>query len=137
MRVSQHPFVRTDKLSNRQADRHPLWISRFGSNQNTDDHNDDDTVNKTKPKAARGSGNKSKRSVISKVLLDELKRPARDAKNVEKILKAINTVTILINNGLYVIAEDFSLAVQLGQLNGALQSAVVVVVVHFFCETVW
>ena len=65
------------------------------------------------------------------MFLDELKRPARDGENVEKILKAINTITILINNGLYVIADDFCLAVQLGPLNGALQS-VVVVVVNFF-----
>eukprot|EP00594_Rhizosolenia_setigera_P017934 CAMPEP_0178961198 /NCGR_PEP_ID=MMETSP0789-20121207/13536_1 /TAXON_ID=3005 /ORGANISM="Rhizosolenia setigera, Strain CCMP 1694" /LENGTH=715 /DNA_ID=CAMNT_0020644931 /DNA_START=396 /DNA_END=2543 /DNA_ORIENTATION=+ len=47
----------------------------------------------------RKRGKKANRGIIMKVMLDELKRPARDAENVEKIIKAADEFTRLINDG--------------------------------------
>ena len=69
-------------------------------------NNNNDASKQTKPKKAKGSGKKSKRSVISKLLVDELKRPARDAENVEKIMTAANDFTVLLDNGLDAIAKE-------------------------------
>jgi len=45
------------------------------------------------------AGKKANRSFISKLLVDELKRPARDAESVETIMKAANDITHLIRSG--------------------------------------
>jgi len=50
------------------------------------------------PKGAR-QGKKANRSILSKLLVDELKRPARDAEAIEKILKAADDFTVLIDSG--------------------------------------
>jgi len=44
-------------------------------------------------------GKKKNRSTISKLLVDELKRPNRDADSIEKIIKGANDFTNLINTG--------------------------------------
>jgi tRNA nucleotidyltransferase/poly(A) polymerase len=44
-------------------------------------------------------GKMASRSVICKLLVDELKRPSRDADAVEKIMKAANEFTLLLDSG--------------------------------------
>lgn len=48
---------------------------------------------------SRRADKKANRSVMSKLLVDELKRPGRDANTVEKIMKAANDITVLIQSG--------------------------------------
>mmetsp|Transcript_26134 Transcript_26134/g.36839 ORF Transcript_26134/g.36839 Transcript_26134/m.36839 type:complete len:879 (-) Transcript_26134:78-2714(-) len=50
-------------------------------------------------KSSKGQGRKANRSVIQKLLVDELKRPTRDADAVERIMKAADDFTRLINSG--------------------------------------
>ncbi|CAB9512863.1 Putative CCA tRNA nucleotidyltransferase 2 [Seminavis robusta] len=45
------------------------------------------------------AGKKANRSIMSKLLVDELKRPGRDADSVEKIMSAANDITKLIQSG--------------------------------------
>ena len=52
-----------------------------------------------KSDVTKRSGKKANRSIMSKLLVDELKRPGRDAEAVEKIMKAANDVTQLIQSG--------------------------------------
>jgi len=49
--------------------------------------------------AGTRQGKKSSRSVIMKILVDELKRPLRDAKAVELVMKAADDLTGLLNAG--------------------------------------
>jgi len=51
------------------------------------------------PKASRRQGKRANRSLIKKLLVDELKRPVRDAESVERIIKAANEFTRLLNSG--------------------------------------
>jgi hypothetical protein len=53
------------------------------------------------PQAATSvrDGKKANRSVISRLLVDELKRPTRDAISVEKILRGADEFTLLIKSG--------------------------------------
>jgi hypothetical protein len=48
---------------------------------------------------SKRSCKKANRSIISKLLVDDLKRPTRDAEAVEKIIKASNEFTQLVNSG--------------------------------------
>jgi tRNA nucleotidyltransferase/poly(A) polymerase len=59
-----------------------------------------DSSNKI-PQAATSvrDGKKANRSVISKLLVDELKRPTRDAISVEKIMRGADEFTLLIKSG--------------------------------------
>lgn len=57
-----------------------------------------------------GKGKKQNRSVISKLLVDCLKRPTRDADNVEKILKAADDFTHLMETGFDLSAESILLS---------------------------
>lgn len=50
-------------------------------------------------KGTRRSGKKANRSILSKLLVDELKRPGRDAEQIEKIIKAADEITQLVRNG--------------------------------------
>ena len=45
------------------------------------------------PGVSKRAGKKANRSVLSKLLVDELKRPGRDAEAVEKIMKAADDVS--------------------------------------------
>jgi tRNA nucleotidyltransferase/poly(A) polymerase len=45
------------------------------------------------------AGRKANRSIMSKLLVDELKRPIRDAEAVEKIMKSADEITHLIESG--------------------------------------
>jgi tRNA nucleotidyltransferase/poly(A) polymerase len=48
---------------------------------------------------SKREGRRASRSIISKLLVDELKRPARDAEAVEKIMKGADDFTQLMNSG--------------------------------------
>ena len=48
---------------------------------------------------SKRAGKKANRSIMSKLLIDELKRPGRDAEAVEKIMKAADDITKLIQSG--------------------------------------
>ena len=50
-------------------------------------------------KAGARQGKKASRSVIMKIMVDELKRPLRDAEAVEKVMKAADDLTGLLNSG--------------------------------------
>ena len=47
----------------------------------------------------RKQGKKANRSVIMKLMVDDLKRPLRDAEAVERIMKAADEITLLIDSG--------------------------------------
>lgn len=47
----------------------------------------------------RGRGKKSNRSLVTKIVADELKRPIRDAESIERIIKAADDFTRLMNGG--------------------------------------
>ena len=51
------------------------------------------------PETNRGAGKKGRRSAVTALLVDDLKRPSRDAEAVEKIMKAADDFTKLIENG--------------------------------------
>jgi tRNA nucleotidyltransferase (CCA-adding enzyme) len=48
---------------------------------------------------SKREGKRANRSIISKLLVDELKRPARDAEAVEKIMRGADDLTQLVNSG--------------------------------------
>ena len=48
---------------------------------------------------SRRQGRKANRSTICKLLVDELKRPARDADSIETVMKGANEFTQLLNSG--------------------------------------
>lgn len=50
-------------------------------------------------KAGARQGKKASRSVIMKILVDELKRPLRDAEAIESVMKAADDLTELLNAG--------------------------------------
>jgi hypothetical protein len=50
-------------------------------------------------KAGARQGKKASRSVIMKLMVDELKRPLRDAEAVERVMKAADDFTALLNAG--------------------------------------
>lgn len=52
-----------------------------------------------KKKIGRRQGKKANRSVIMKIMVDELKRPVRDAETVEAIMKGADDFTNLLNAG--------------------------------------
>jgi tRNA nucleotidyltransferase/poly(A) polymerase len=51
------------------------------------------------PEVSKRAGKKANRSIMSRLLVDELKRPSRDAELVEKIIKGANDITKLIQSG--------------------------------------
>ena len=51
------------------------------------------------PDVSKRAGKKANRSIMSKLLVDELKRPGRDAEAVEKVMKAADDITKLIQSG--------------------------------------
>lgn len=51
------------------------------------------------PEVSKRASKKANRSIMIKLLVDELKRPGRDAEAVEKIMKASNDMTMLIQSG--------------------------------------
>ena len=54
---------------------------------------------KTTSAAAKTSGRNKSRSAVTRFMVDELKRPTRDAESVEKIMKAADDFTRLIRSG--------------------------------------
>lgn len=64
-------------------------------------------LDETKPRPGRGK--KSNRSVVTKLLVDELKRPARDAESVDKIIAAADDFSMLINHGCDWTAQEILL----------------------------
>lgn len=61
-------------------------------------------------KSSPQKGKKANRSVISKLLVDHLKRPTRDAENIEKILRAADDFTQLMEAGFDLSAESVLLS---------------------------
>eukprot|EP00547_Thalassionema_nitzschioides_P001569 CAMPEP_0194209746 /NCGR_PEP_ID=MMETSP0156-20130528/7760_1 /TAXON_ID=33649 /ORGANISM="Thalassionema nitzschioides, Strain L26-B" /LENGTH=662 /DNA_ID=CAMNT_0038936961 /DNA_START=341 /DNA_END=2329 /DNA_ORIENTATION=+ len=61
-------------------------------------------------KANPKRGKKQNRSVISKLLVDHLKQPSRDAENVEKIINAAADFSRLIQNGFDLSAQSILLS---------------------------
>lgn len=61
-------------------------------------------------KSSPRNGKKANRSVIAKLLVDHLKRPTRDADNIEKILRAADDFTSLIEAGFDLSAESVLLS---------------------------
>jgi len=60
----------------------------------------DDAARKVKEiEVSKRQGKKANRSTISKLLVDELKRPTRDSDAIEKIMKGANDFTKLMNAG--------------------------------------
>eukprot|EP00545_Synedropsis_sp_CCMP1620_P006828 CAMPEP_0119005512 /NCGR_PEP_ID=MMETSP1176-20130426/1765_1 /TAXON_ID=265551 /ORGANISM="Synedropsis recta cf, Strain CCMP1620" /LENGTH=700 /DNA_ID=CAMNT_0006957331 /DNA_START=484 /DNA_END=2586 /DNA_ORIENTATION=+ len=57
-----------------------------------------------------GRGKKQNRSVIAKLLVDHLKRPTRDGDNVEKILRAADDFTQLMETGFDILAQSILLS---------------------------
>uniref|UniRef100_A0A7S2R939 Poly A polymerase head domain-containing protein n=1 Tax=Eucampia antarctica TaxID=49252 RepID=A0A7S2R939_9STRA len=53
----------------------------------------------TLPSSGRSQGKKANRSAIMKLMVDDLKRPLRDADAVERIMKAADEITLLIDSG--------------------------------------
>jgi tRNA nucleotidyltransferase/poly(A) polymerase len=68
---------------------------------------------------SRRQGRKGNRSTICKLLVDELKRPSREADSVEKIMKGANDFTWLMNSGCDISAVSILLSdVQVEDDNG-------------------
>ena len=67
---------------------------------------------KSVPQEHRGqrAGKRANRSIISKLLVDELKRPSRDAEAVEKIMKGADEFTKLIQSGFDLTAVSILLS---------------------------
>jgi len=84
-------------LNDDEESRRVLWYSAF-LKPLRDYHN---TLEKItgETKHSRKQGKKAHRSLIMKLMLDELKRPTRDAEAVERIMKGADDFTRLINNG--------------------------------------
>eukprot|EP00980_Cylindrotheca_fusiformis_P005035 scaffold1062_cov130-Cylindrotheca_fusiformis.AAC.41 len=59
----------------------------------------DEAKGLSKVKKSKRDGKKANRSAISRLLVDELKRPNRDAESIEKIIRGANKFTQLINTG--------------------------------------
>lgn len=80
-------------LVNDEDARRLLWYAAFFKPLH------DRTKTDPRKAGARSGGKKANRSVISRLLVDELKRPKNDAVAVEKILKAADDFKNLINSG--------------------------------------
>jgi len=65
-------------------------------------------LEETKPHPSRGK--KQNRSAVTKLLVDHLKRPIRDAESVEKIFKAADDFTQLIMSGCDISAQSIILS---------------------------
>lgn len=70
-----------------------LWYASFLKPLN------DHAEKLTKSEQSKRQGRKANRSTISKLLVDELKRPSRDAEAIEKIMGGANDFTELMNTG--------------------------------------
>uniref|UniRef100_A0A7S4J078 Poly A polymerase head domain-containing protein n=1 Tax=Odontella aurita TaxID=265563 RepID=A0A7S4J078_9STRA len=72
----------------------------------------DDVEAKAKRKGGRRQGKKANRSAVTRLLVDELKRPLRDAEAVEKMQRAADEFTALMDGG----CDAISTAVLAGEV---------------------
>lgn len=80
---------------------------------------DDYSKRPVQPKSARREGKKSNRSSILKLLIDGLKRPTRDAEAIERIMKAADDFTKLLDAGCDISATMILLSdVKVSYVNG-------------------
>ena len=97
-----HGFSETTLLQDEEA-RRLLWYAAFLKPLN-------DYASLLPKKPSPQNGKKAKRSVISKLLVDLLKRPTRDAENIEKIVRAADDFTKLMGSGFDLSAESVLLS---------------------------
>jgi len=77
--------------------RRRLWYAAFLKPLR--DHIEHGMKQTDRAKAGRRQGKKAKRSAIMKLMVDELKRPLRDAETIECIMKAADDFTSLLDAG--------------------------------------
>jgi len=95
--VSVYDDVHEIMLKDDEESRRILWYSAFL--KPVRDHFLRIESTKGEPPPSRRQGKKAHRSLVMKLMLDELKRPSRDAEGVERIMKAADDITNLINSG--------------------------------------
>jgi tRNA nucleotidyltransferase/poly(A) polymerase len=101
--LTTHGFSESTLLNNEEA-RRLLWYSAFLKPL----HDFSNIISDIKPHPQKIK--KLNRSVISKLLVDHLKRPTRDATDVEKILRSAEDFSRLMESGLDISAESILLS---------------------------
>ena len=101
--LTTHGFIDDTLLNNEEA-RRLLWYSAFL--KPLMDYSKQFDENMSSP----NRGKKANRSVVSKLLVEELKRPTRDAESVVKIMKAADDFTQLLNSGCDLSAQSILLS---------------------------
>lgn len=110
----------TEELTLREDEeaRRLLWYASFL--KPLDDH----AKNLVQIQKSKRQGKKANRSAISKLLVDNLKRPGRDAVSIEKIMQGANDFTNLMNTGsdlsaMSVLLSDIRVEDEDGCLDGS------------------
>ena len=98
-----HGFCESTLLQDEEA-RRLLWYAAFLKPLH------DYSILLPERKPSPQNGKKANRSVISKLLVDHLKRPSRDAENIEKITRAADDFTKLMGAGFDLSAESVLLS---------------------------
>jgi tRNA nucleotidyltransferase (CCA-adding enzyme) len=101
--LTTHGFVETTLLEDEEA-RRLLWYAAFL--KPLMDYSS--LLDETRQNPNRGR--KQNRSVICKLLVDHLKRPSRDAESIEKIMKAADDFSQLIESGCDLSAQSVLLS---------------------------
>lgn len=98
-----HGFCESTLLQDEEA-RRLLWYAAFLKPLH------DYSILLPERKPSPQNGKKANRSIISKLLVDHLKRPSRDADNIEKITRAADDFTKLMGAGFDLSAESVLLS---------------------------